>query len=245
MNEGAESVSSSISGRKASLTIDDRMRKSSLGKKMTKLLGLTELENLIDADEKEAEAKGEKAQYDFIMDPVFTSQFDPDDMRCLALVAHNHMKPAMKEFVLANQNLLRNFKLTGTNTTMTMLRDVFGSDGSVKYGPTCTSGPLGGDAELVAIMCTENLGGCVFFQDPMSSHPHSADIECLTRQANVHNILIMPNPATAYACMASLRTALKEGRAEMIPSFFKTLASPSVAEYKIRQAKVVERNRGK
>merc|ERR1719469_789916 len=102
---------------------------------------------------------------------------------------------------------------------------VFGDDESVKYGPTCTSGPLGGDAELVAVMCTENLGACVFFQDPMSAHPHISDIECLTRQANVHNIIIMPNPATAFAVMTTFRIALKEGKAQYIPSFFETLVS--------------------
>lgn len=180
---------------------------------------------------------------DLNLDPKFESRYSPFEMRCLALVAHNHMKPAMKNFVLANKNLLKKFRLTGTNTTMTMLREVFGDDPSVEYGPTCTSGPLGGDAELVAVMCTENLGGCVFFQDPMSAHPHSADIECLNRQANVHNVLMMPNPASAFAIMTTLRIALKEGRAELIPSFFSTLESPSVAEYKKRQKKVVEENK--
>lgn len=29
----------------------------------------------------------------------FESKFAPSDMRQLALVAHNHMKPAMKEFI--------------------------------------------------------------------------------------------------------------------------------------------------
>jgi len=231
----------------ASSTIDHRMRRSSIGKSLTKIFGLADLEMLIDEDEKEKEKYGPgiKELEEYIVDPVFASQFPPEEMRCLALVAHNHMKPAMKTFVLTNKNLLCKFKLTGTNTTMTMLKEVFGDNPAVKYGPTCTSGPLGGDAELVAIMCTENLGGCIFFQDPMSSHPHAADIECLTRQGNVHNILMMPNPATAYACMISMRIALKEGRAEIIPSFFKTLSSPSVAEYKIRQARVVERNRTK
>jgi len=176
------------------------------------------------------------------LDPVFKSCFPPKDMRCLALVAHNHMKPPMKKFVMANKNLLRHFVLTGTNTTMTMLREVFGDDPDVHFGPVCTSGPLGGDAELVAIMCTERLGGCVFFQDPMSSHPHIKDIECLTRQANVHNVIMMPNPASAHACMTTFRIALKEGKAELIPSFFQTLVSPSVEEYKVEQAKVLELN---
>jgi len=164
-------------------------------------------------------------------------------MRYLALVAHNHMKPAMKDFVLANKNLLCKFNLTGTNTTIKMLKEVFGDDSSVKYSHICTSGPLGGDAELVSLMCTDNLGGCVFFQDPMSSHPHAADIECLSRQANVHNVLMMPNPATAQTCMSSIRIALHKGKADMIPSFFMTLQSPSVIEYKIRQEQVLEDNR--
>jgi len=176
------------------------------------------------------------------MDPKFESCYAPEEMRCMALVAHNHMKPPMKNFVLANKNILKKFKLTGTNTTMIMLREVFFDDPDVVYGPTCTSGPLGGDAELVAVMCTENLGACVFFQDPMSTHPHVADIECLTRQANVHNIIMMANPSSAYACMTTLRIALEKGKAELIPSFFETLKSPSVLEYKKEQARVLASN---
>jgi len=241
-----ETDSESISTSNAGSLIDHRMRRSSLGASLSKLFGLGDLESLIDEDNMKNTQENEATTYEeYITDPVFDSRFQPDQMRCLALVAHNHMKPAMKTFVMANKNLLCKFKLTGTNTTMTMLREVFGDDASVKFGPTCTSGPLGGDAELVAIMCTENLGGCIFFQDPMSAHPHAADIECLSRQANVHNVLMMPNPATAYACMESMRIALKDGRAEIIPSFFKTLQSPSVAEYKVRQARVVKRNAGK
>jgi len=236
----AESITS------ASDQIDHKFRRASLGKSLASLFGLSNLEDLIDDDHEESIENDVPIAYDnHVTDPVFDSRFEPDSMRCLALVAHNHMKPAMKTFVLANKNLLCKFKLTGTNTTMTMLREVFGDNESVKYGPTCTSGPLGGDAELVAIMCTENLGGCIFFQDPMSAHPHQADIECLSRQANVHNVLMMPNPATAYACMESMRIALKDGRAEIIPSFFKTLQSPSVAEYITRQARVVKRNANK
>ena len=220
-------------------SIDLKLRRSSIGKSIASLFGLNELEALIDEDEASANPTS-RTNSD---DPIFQSKFKPEEMRCLALVAHNHMKPAIKTFVLANKNLLCKFKLTGTNTTMTMLKEVFGNDPSVKYGPTCTSGPLGGDAELVSIMCTENLGGCVFFQDPMSSHPHAADIECLARQANVHNVLMMSNPATAQLCMVSMRVALQEGRADIIPSFFRTLQSPSVTEYKVRQALVVEKNR--
>lgn len=207
------------------------------------LLGFTsdDLNDLVGKDDDDLSYNSTGAEEDDL-DADFKSCYTPDEMRCMALVAHNHMKAPMKMFVLANKNLLRKFKLTGTNTTMTMLRDVFGDDPDVVYGPTCTSGPLGGDAELVAVMCTENLGACVFFQDPMSTHPHAADIECLTRQANVHNIIIMPNPSSAYAVMTTLRIALERGKAELIPSFFETLKSPSVAEYKKAQAQVLASN---
>lgn len=255
-----------------SITIQSKFGKSSGKKSMLQmsLLGINNdmsgltfdsdeeasVESEISEDEKKTESlkesqmsspqcinESDDKEEDDTFDAPFESKFAPGQMRCLALVAHNHMKPAMKQFVLANKNLLRHFRLTGTNTTMTMLREVFGDDPSIEFGPTCTSGPLGGDAELVAVMCTENLGGCVFFQDPMSAHPHTADIECLNRQANVHNVIMMPNPATAFAVLTTFRIALKEGRPELIPSFFQTLESPSVAEYKVRQAKVVENNK--
>ena len=70
-------------------------------------------------------------------DLEFESAFEPEEMRCLALVAHNHMKPAMRKFVEDNKNLLKKFRLTGTNTTMTMLHEIFGEDPDVRYGPTC------------------------------------------------------------------------------------------------------------
>jgi len=175
------------------------------------------------------------------MDDVeFESAFAPEDMRCLALVAHNHMKPAMREFVEKNKNVLKKFRLTGTNTTMTMLTEVFADDPAVKYGPTCQSGPLGGDAELVALMVMEELGGQIFLQDPMDAHPHRADIDCLNRQANVHDILQASNPSTAYGMIGMLRMALRSGNRGLLASFFETEYSPSVVEFLERELTVKE-----
>ncbi len=172
-------------------------------------------------------------------DPNFQQAFHPDQMRCLALVSHNEMKATMKSFVLANKNILKHFRLTGTNSTMTMLKEVFKSDKSVVFGPSCSSGPLGGDAELVALMCADQLGGMIFFQDPMSAHPHQSDIDCLVRQAIVHNTMIASNPTSALMMMTTLRVALKENKPELIPSFFCKLQSPSVEAYKKEQNKII------
>ena len=163
-------------------------------------------------------------------------------MRYLALVAHNHMKPAMKEFIETYQEVLKKFRIVGTNTTVTMCKSIFGENNpDVEYGPQCTSGPLGGDAQLCALMCLEEIGGVIFFMDPLSPHPHQADIDSFVRLCNVHNVLINTNPTTAVGTMYLLRCALKNGREEMMPSFFETLESPSVPEYKAAQQAALSR----
>ena len=174
-------------------------------------------------------------------DDDFNAAFAPSEMRCLALVSHNGMKATMKKFVLANKNILKKFRLTGTSSTMTMLREVFKDEADqIVFGPSCKSGPLGGDAELVALMCSGGLGGMLFFQDPMDAHPHQADIDCLVRQALVHNTIMANTPTTALTMMNVFRIALEGvGKPEFIPSFFFTLESPSVAAYKAGQNKVI------
>ena len=175
-----------------------------------------------------------------IYDLDFTPAFAPSEMRCLALVSHNGMKKTMKDFVTAHKNILKKFRLTGTASTMAMLHEVFKGDNKVVYGPCCKSGPLGGDAELVALMCSGRLGGMIFFQDPMSAHPHQADIECLCRQALVHNTMIANTPTSAYMMMHTFRIALEhDGRPELIPSFFFSLQSPAVEAYKCEQKKII------
>jgi len=166
----------------------------------------------------------------------FESKFAPSDMRQLALVAHNHMKPAMKDFILTFSEILKKFRITGTQTTMSMCKELWGDDDEdIEYGLTCTSGPLGGDAQIAALMCVGDLGGLIFFADPLSAHPHQADIDSLCRLSNVGNVIVCMNPSSAMSMMHILKLALRTGNSEMIPSFFQTLESPAVAEYKRKQ----------
>lgn len=174
-------------------------------------------------------------------DTDFHAAFAPEHMRCLALVSHNEMKSTMKDFVECHKHVLKKFRLTGTQSTMTMLQEVFCNEPDIVFGPTCNSGPLGGDAELVALMATGQLGGILFFQDPMTAHPHQADIECLNRQAQVHNTVIATTPTTAMTVMQVFRMALQgEGKPELLPSFFFSLQGPSVAAYKKAQMMKVD-----
>lgn len=169
----------------------------------------------------------------------FHSKIAPSDMRQLALIAHNNMKPAMKEFINTYSEVLKKFRITGTQTTMAMCKSMWGNDPSVEYGLTCTSGPLGGDAQIAALIISmEDLGGIIFFVDPLSAHPHQPDIDSLLRLSNCGNIIVCPNPSSASLMMYTLRTVLLEGHSArgMIPSFFETLESPAVMRYKRQQA---------
>ena len=74
------------------------------------------------------------------LDVEFNSAYSPNQMRCLALVSHNGMKDTMLKFVMANKNVLKKFRLTGTNSTMSMLKKVFAGDDSIVFGPACKSG---------------------------------------------------------------------------------------------------------
>mmetsp|Transcript_1432 Transcript_1432/g.3655 ORF Transcript_1432/g.3655 Transcript_1432/m.3655 type:complete len:502 (-) Transcript_1432:756-2261(-) len=170
----------------------------------------------------------------------FEAAFEPFHMRCLALVSHNEMKTTMKQFVISYKHILKKFRLTGTQSTMTMLGEVFDSDPDIVFGPTCKSGPLGGDAELVAMMTSGQLGGLLFFQDPMTSHPHQCDIDCLVRQAQVNNTVIATTPTTALAIVELFKMALMgSGKPELIPSFFLTTQSPTVLAYQRAQEELV------
>lgn len=166
----------------------------------------------------------------------FETKFEATDMRQLALVAHNHMKPAMKDFIETYSEILKKFRITGTQTTMRMCKAMWGEDNpDVTYGLTCTSGPLGGDAQIAALMCVEDLGALIFFVDPLSAHPHQADIDSLIRLTNCGNVIVCSNPTSAMSMMHTLKCALVKGSRGMIPSFFETLESPAVEEYKQAQ----------
>ena len=106
----------------------------------------------------------------------------------------------------------------------------------------CPHRPLGGDAQLVAMLCGEQLGGVIFFQDPFDSHPHSGDIEGLLRNTKIYNVMHASNTISATMMMHTLRCGLEQGKPELFPSFFTTLQCPSVARYKKAQVEVLEKN---
>ena len=66
------------------------------------------------------------------------------------------------------------------------------------------SGPLGGDQAIGHMISTGNIRGIIFFRDPLSAHPHHADIEALGRLCDVYQIPLATNPATGIAVLEYL-----------------------------------------
>ena len=120
-----------------------------------------------------------------------------DVNKYVALIAHNEMKASLVEFCRTNSDQICKFPLIATGTTGSLLYKETGMVLSRKVA----SGPLGGDQAVGQLISTNNIRAVIFFRDPLSSHPHHADIEALCRLCDVYQIPFATNPSTAYAVL--------------------------------------------
>ncbi len=120
-----------------------------------------------------------------------------DTRKFLALVAHNEMKPSLMEFAKSHQDKLRRFHLIATGTTGIKPYQETGLMLSKKVA----SGPLGGDQAIGKLISESSILGMIFFRDPLSAHPHHADIEALGRLCDVYQVPFATNPGGAAAIL--------------------------------------------
>ena len=110
----------------------------------------------------------------------------------IALIAHDGKKQEMLEWCEANKEILKNHKLCGTGTTARVITDHVGIP--VKG---YNSGPLGGDQQIGAKIVEGKIDMVIFFSDPLAAQPHDPDVKALLRIAQVYDIPIANNIATA------------------------------------------------
>ncbi|MDH5857906.1 methylglyoxal synthase [Lampropedia aestuarii] len=107
------------------------------------------------------------------------------EQHTLALIAHDAMKPTMMEFVSRNFDVLSRFdKRVGTGTTGQQLNELAWSKGWPKdrmWVNRFNSGPLGGDAQIAALVLNNQCQRAIFFEDPHVARQHEADIQLLER----------------------------------------------------------------
>lgn len=110
----------------------------------------------------------------------------------IALIAHDNKKPEIIEWAKKNKDVLSRYELCGTGTTAKRISEATGL--SVKG---YLSGPLGGDQQIGALVAQGKIGFVVFFCDPLTAQPHDPDVKALLRIANVYDVPIATNVATA------------------------------------------------
>jgi methylglyoxal synthase len=121
----------------------------------------------------------------------------------IALVAHDHRKADMVEWAVYNAEMLSRHKLICTGTTGSLIKEAFEKRG-IEVDITCmNSGPLGGDAEIAALVVRHQIDLAVFLIDDLSPQPHEADIQMLLRQCRVHNVPIACNRYSADLMITS------------------------------------------
>jgi len=116
----------------------------------------------------------------------------------IALVAHDHKKDLLIEWAKNNKERLSRHSLVATGTTGRMLTELVGLD--VKC---LKSGPLGGDQQLGAMICEQQVDMLIFFWDPLEPQPHDPDVRALLRIAVVYDIPTASNLSTADCLMSS------------------------------------------
>ena len=110
----------------------------------------------------------------------------------IALIAHDGKKDEIIQWCKGNKEILSKHKLSGTGTTARMLADYVGLE-IRGYN----SGPLGGDQQIGAKIVEGRIDMVIFFSDPLAAQPHDPDVKALLRIAQVYDIPIANNKATA------------------------------------------------
>ena len=114
------------------------------------------------------------------------------NLKFFALIAHDAIKVVLISWCDEHKDLLSLQFLCGSGTTASMITDRTGLP--VKG---YNSGPLGGDQQIGAKIVEGRIDFVIFFSDPLTAAPHDPDVKALLRVAQVYDIPIANNRATA------------------------------------------------
>lgn len=117
----------------------------------------------------------------------------------IGLVAHDKKKADLVDWARTHRAVLAQHELCATGTTGGRIVEETALDVTL-----LKSGPLGGDAQLGAMIVEGKLDVCIFFIDPLTALPHDVDVKALTRLATLYDVPFACNRATADAILKSI-----------------------------------------
>jgi len=128
--------------------------------------------------------------------------------KTIALIAHDARKTDMMEWVKYNVKTLANNQLVCTGTTGSLVEKVMKEYTGKLLADHVKiikkkSGPMGGDAQIAAMVVEGAIDLCVFLIDDLTANPHEADIQMLLRQCRLHNIPVACNRSSADMLITS------------------------------------------
>ena len=122
-----------------------------------------------------------------------------DKKKNIALIAHDGEKAELIQWCQDHKSILEKHFLCGTGTTARMITD---KTGLPVRG--YNSGPLGGDQQIGAKIVEGKVDFVVFFSDPLTAQPHDPDVKALMRIAQVYDIPMAVNKASADFMITSI-----------------------------------------
>jgi len=124
----------------------------------------------------------------------------------VALIAHDNKKADMVAFVSKRLPFFNreDIDIVTTGTTGKKVRHA-----GIQDVETVNSGPLGGDAEIAAMVVRKEVDAVLFFRDPLDKHPHDVDISMLMRLCDVHDVPLATNYRTASILVKWFKAKLK------------------------------------
>lgn len=122
-----------------------------------------------------------------------------NQVKNIALVAHDHKKEELLAWAKFNKKLLQAHNIFATGTTGKLLENLLEIE-IHKF----QSGPLGGDQQIGAYIADNKIDMLFFFWDPLEPQPHDSDVKALLRIALVWNIPVACNRASADFMISSI-----------------------------------------
>ena len=123
----------------------------------------------------------------------------------LALIAHDGKKSDMVAFVMKRLKFFNNNKVSLVTTGTTGKKITHAGIDKVD---AVNSGPLGGDAEIGAMVTRGEIDGVIFFRDPLDKHPHDVDISMLMRLCDVHDVPLATNYKSGHIMVKYFKSKL-------------------------------------